>query len=77
MKLNKNFFNKSKTGDLMAHAINDLQAVRMLFAMGFIAGVDIFLMSIAAIFFMININLKLTLMAISPLPILSFVIVSS
>ncbi|MFO7659961.1 MAG: ABC transporter transmembrane domain-containing protein, partial [Candidatus Cloacimonadaceae bacterium] len=41
-----NFFNKAKTGDLMAYATNDLNAVRMLFGMGFIAASDIFLMTV-------------------------------
>lgn len=74
MQLSRNFFNKSKTGDLMAHATNDLIAVRMFFGMGFVAGADIILISIAALFFMITINLKLTLLAIIPLPLLSIII---
>jgi ATP-binding cassette, subfamily B, multidrug efflux pump len=69
-----NFFNKAKTGDLMAYATNDLNAVRMLFGMGFIAASDILLMTIASFSFMVSINLRLTLLAIIPLPILSFAI---
>ncbi|MCK9329004.1 MAG: ABC transporter ATP-binding protein [Candidatus Cloacimonetes bacterium] len=74
MTLSQNFFNFSKIGDLMAHATNDLNAVRMLFGMGFIAGADIILMATASFLFMITINVKLTLMAIIPLPLLSFMI---
>ena len=69
-----NFFNKAKTGDLMAYATNDLNAVRMLFGMGFIAASDIFLMTVASFSFMVSINLRLTLFAVIPLPILSFAI---
>jgi ATP-binding cassette subfamily B protein len=69
-----NFFNKAKTGDLMAYATNDLNAVRMLFGMGFIAASDIFLMTIASFSFMVSINFRLTMLAIIPLPILSFTI---
>lgn len=74
MKLSRNFFNKSKIGDLMAYATNDLNAVRMLFGIGFIAGADIFLMATASFIFMTSINLKLTILAILPLPLLSITI---
>jgi ATP-binding cassette, subfamily B, multidrug efflux pump len=69
-----NFFNKAKTGDLMAYATNDLNAVRMLFGMGFIAASDILLMTVASFSFMVSINFKLTLLAIIPLPIMSITI---
>ncbi len=69
-----NFFNKAKTGDLMAYATNDLNAVRMLFGMGFIAASDIILMTIASFSFMVTIDLRLTMFAIIPLPILSLAI---
>ncbi len=69
-----NFFNKAKTGDLMAYATNDLNAVRMLFGMGFIAASDIFLMTVASFSFMVSINLRLTLLAVIPLPFLSLTI---
>ena len=74
LKLSQNFFNFSKIGDLMAYSINDLNAVRMLFGMGFIAAADIFLMTIASFLFMVSINVKLTLLSIIPLPFLSITI---
>jgi ATP-binding cassette subfamily B protein len=74
MKLSANFYNKAKTGDLMAHATNDMNAVRMLLAFGFVIGADIIVIAIASLFFMIDISLKLTLLAIIPTPILSFII---
>ncbi|MCF7858006.1 MAG: ABC transporter ATP-binding protein/permease [Candidatus Cloacimonetes bacterium] len=75
MSLSANFYNKIKTGDLMAYAINDLNAVRMLVGFGFVIGVDIFVLTAASLFFMVSIDLKLTLMAIIPLPLLSIMIV--
>ena len=51
--LSANFFNKIKTGDLMAYAINDLNAIRMLVGFGFVIGVDIVLLAIASLAFMI------------------------
>jgi len=74
MRLSQSYFNFSKIGDLMALATNDLNAVRMLFGMGFIAGADIFLMATLSFVFMIGIDLKLTLLAIIPMPLLSFMI---
>ncbi|MCD4820199.1 MAG: ABC transporter ATP-binding protein/permease [Candidatus Cloacimonetes bacterium] len=75
MKLSANFFNRIKTGDLMAYATNDLNAVRMLIAFGFVIGVDILLLSIGNIFFMLDISPRLTLLAILPMPILSVIII--
>ncbi len=74
MKLSKNYFNHSKTGDLTAHATSDLLAVRMLFGMGFIAGADLLIISILSLTFMVEINLRLTLLSIIPLPLLTIVI---
>ncbi|MDD2331186.1 MAG: ABC transporter ATP-binding protein [Candidatus Cloacimonetes bacterium] len=74
LKLSQNYFNKSKTGDLMAYATNDMNAVRMLFGIGFIAASDIILMTIASFSFMMGINWRLTMLAIIPMPFLSFTI---
>lgn len=74
LKLSQNFFNKSKTGDLMAYATNDLNAVRMLMGMGFIAAMDIVFMTVASFSFMVSIDWRLTLLAIIPMPFLSLTI---
>lgn len=74
LKLSQNFFNTSKTGDLMAYATNDLNAVRMLFGMGLIAAMDIVFMTIASFSFMLSIDWRLTALAIIPMPFLSFTI---
>lgn len=71
MKLSQNFFNRHKIGDLMAHATNDLNAVRMMFGFGLIAGFDIVVMTIASLSFMIGINGRLTLYAVIPMPIIT------
>ena len=74
LRMSQNFFNRSKIGDLMAHATNDLTAVRMLFGMGLIAAMDIILMTIASFSFMGAINWRLTALAVIPLPFLSITI---
>lgn len=74
LKLSQNFFNRSKTGDLMAYATNDLNAVRMLLGMGLIAALDIVLMTVASFSFMVSINWRLTLLAVVPMPFLTLTI---
>ncbi len=75
LSLPRDFFNRAKTGDLMAYATNDLNAVRMLMGFGFVIIVDIVVFSIASMFFMINISSRLTLLAIIPMPLLTVIII--
>ncbi|HOZ00374.1 MAG TPA: ABC transporter ATP-binding protein [Candidatus Syntrophosphaera sp.] len=74
LRLSQNFFNRSHTGDLMAYATNDLNAVRMLLGMGLIAAMDIVLMTVASFSFMGAINWRLTGLAVLPMPILTLTI---
>ena len=62
------YFDKVKTGDLMAHATNDIQQVRMATGMGMVALNDAIVLGAAAIGFMAYINLKLTLFVLIPMP---------
>jgi len=71
LKMDAPFFERRTSGDLMAHSTNDLAAVQMACGMGMVAGVDSFVMSFAAIGFMIGIHPTLTLLALLPLPILA------
>ncbi len=72
--LSQSFYQRMKTGDIMARAINDLNAVRMATGMGLVALVDGIVLGIAAVGFMISIDLRLTLISLIPAPI---VIISS
>lgn len=66
-KLPPKFYNAHKTGDLMSYVINDLGAVRMAFAMGFVFLVEGVLINFAAIAVMArSINLTLTFAAAVP-----------
>ncbi|SHO51710.1 ABC transporter ATP-binding protein [Desulfopila aestuarii] len=71
LKMDAQFFEKYTTGDLMAHSSNDLNAVQMACGMGLVAAVDAFVMSTAAIGFMVHIHGQLTLMALLPMPFLA------
>ncbi len=64
------YFDQIKTGDLMAHATNDILQIRMACGMGLVALNDAIVLGTAAIGFMIYINLKLTLMVLIPMPLI-------
>ena len=69
--LSTEFFNYHKTGDLMAHATNDIHAVRMALGPGVVNSVDaLFLTSVIVFMMARTINLQLTLVALLPLPIM-------
>ena len=74
-KLSPRFFQNHNTGDLMAYATNDLNAVRMLFGIGVVLMFDVFFVTIASFALMSNINLKMTLFVIIPLPIVTFIMI--
>ncbi len=72
--LSANFFNRHKVGDLMAHATNDVQAVRMAFAMGVVATVDSSVLIVSTVVIMVEtISLPLSLWALLPLPVSAIV----
>jgi len=71
MTMDGNFFSKYSTGSIMAHGANDLSAVQMACGMGLVAAIDALVMSVAAISFMFNIHVTLTLFALLPMPILA------
>ncbi len=69
--LSVSYFDKTKTGDLMAHATNDVQHVRMAFGMGMVALTDAIVLGFAAVGFMLYINVELTLLALLPMPVIA------
>jgi ATP-binding cassette subfamily B protein len=60
-----------KTGDLMARMTNDMRAVRQASGFALVAFVDGFFMTIAILAIMLSQNARLTLLSISPLPIIT------
>ncbi|MFL6262526.1 MAG: ABC transporter ATP-binding protein [Thermoanaerobaculia bacterium] len=63
------FFHQYPTGDLMARATNDLQAVRMLCGPAIMYMTNTLFMAIGALFFMTRISLPLMLLALAPMPL--------
>lgn len=73
LTLDFSYFDTHKTGDLMAHAVNDINAVRMAMGFGFIILIDIVILGCASLIMMLNINPLLTFYALIPFPVIAIV----
>ena len=72
--LSQSFFNNRKTGDLMAHATNDIQAVRQAFGIGVVMITDSIFLTLATVIIMIiTIDIRLTAIALVPLPFIALI----
>lgn len=72
--LSPEFYSKRKTGDLIAYAINDINAVRMTFGPALALSFNSLVICASSIYFMlISISIKLTLITLAPLPFVIFV----
>lgn len=70
--LSARYYNSHKTGDLMAHFTNDLQAIRQAVGMAVITAFDAVIMTIMVLVKMIvYVDLKLTLLAFIPLTLVA------
>jgi ATP-binding cassette subfamily B protein len=67
--LSAGFFDRTKTGDLMAHATNDIHQIRMAAGLGLVALNDAIVLGAAAIGFMLYIHVELTLYVLIPMPL--------
>ncbi|MCD4742957.1 MAG: ABC transporter ATP-binding protein/permease [Desulfobacteraceae bacterium] len=70
LTLDQDYYDKIKTGDIMAHATSDINHIRMAFGFGLIALTDALLLGSATIGIMLYLNVKLTLYALIPMPML-------
>ena len=66
------FYWRTKTGDLMARAVNDIDAVRMAAGMGLVALTDGVVLGLATIGFMLYIDIRLTLVSLVPTPFIVY-----
>ncbi len=69
--LSSTFYGKVKTGDLMARMTNDMRAVRQASGFALVSFVDGFFMTIAILIIMLSRDPRLTLLSISPLPVIT------
>lgn len=71
--LSARYFNEHKTGDLMAHFTNDLQAVRMLMGPTVVTAFDATVMLVMVLGkMMLYVDLRLTLVAVAPLLLIMY-----
>lgn len=70
--LSQRFYNENKTGDLMTHFINDLQATRMAIGPAIISMFDAIVMTFMVLYkMMFKVDLKLTLMTLFPMLVIA------
>ena len=70
-RLSSNFYKQNRTGDLMNRISEDVSKVRMYFGPAIMYSINLVLLFVIAFTKMININVKLTLYTVAPMPILS------
>jgi ATP-binding cassette subfamily B multidrug efflux pump len=73
-RLSYSFYQRTRTGDIMARATNDLNAVRMLAGPGIMYSANTVVFTAGALAFMLSISPRLTLFAFLPLPVVSIVV---
>ncbi|MEI4831299.1 ABC transporter transmembrane domain-containing protein [Bacillus sp. FJAT-53711] len=75
LKMTPTFYQKNRTGDLMARATNDLKAIAMTAGFGILTLVDSSLYMLTIVLMMgISISWKLTFAALLPLPIMAYAV---
>jgi ATP-binding cassette subfamily B multidrug efflux pump len=72
--LSQDFYQRTRTGDIMARTTNDLNAVRMMLGPAIMYSANTLVFTLAALPFMFQISKELLLYAFVPLPIASVVI---
>ncbi len=73
-KLPLRYFQNTSTGNIMAHATNDINAVRMFLGPAVMYSTDTFIRLMIVLTIMILLNVELTIFALLPLPFLSIVV---
>ncbi|QYN56771.1 ATP-binding cassette domain-containing protein [Lactobacillus panisapium] len=73
MEMDRTFYQRHRTGDLMAHATNDVSAIQEVAGEGILTLVDSLLMSVSTMIAMIIfVDWRLTIVALIPLPFLAW-----
>lgn len=73
-KLSLSFFQNTPTGDLMAHATNDIGAVRNAVGPGIMYPTDTVMTFILVLVMMLSLDWRLTLLALIPMPFVSYIV---
>jgi len=73
-KQDSGFYQRYRTGDIMARMTNDLNAVRMLLGPALMYSANTVFFTVGAVFFVLRISPWLTLVALAPMPIASILV---
>ena len=73
-QLSYSYYQRTRTGDIMARLTNDLNAVRMLLGPAIMYSANTIVFTVGALVYMLHISPRLTLFAFLPLPIASVII---
>jgi ATP-binding cassette subfamily B multidrug efflux pump len=73
LRLSRPWYDRAKSGDLMALATNDIGAVRMMLGPGILVGADTLLLVSMVLIVLLSLSWKLTLIALIPLPLIALV----
>ena len=68
------FYQRYRTGDIMARMTNDLQAVRMLLGPALMYSANTVFFTVGALFYVLRISPWLTLVALAPMPLASILV---
>src|SRR6202040_2200500 len=72
--LSYSYYQRTRTGDIMARATNDLNAVRMLLGPAIMYTANTIVFTAGALLFMLKISPRLTMVAFLPLPAASILV---
>jgi ATP-binding cassette subfamily B protein len=73
--LHSGFYSGNRTGDIMARATNDMNAVRMMLGPGLMYWVETSLTFVLAVLVMLYVDWKLTVIALAPAPLVSVAVI--
>jgi ATP-binding cassette, subfamily B, multidrug efflux pump len=73
-KQDSGYYQRYRTGDIMARLTNDLNAVRQLLGPAIMYSANTILFSVGALYFLLHISPWLTLVALAPMPIASILV---
>lgn len=73
-KLTRAFYNTRSTGDIMAHATNDISNVRNFAGPGIMYSLQTFTRIVITLFVLFSISPSVTLLALAPLPLITFIV---
>src|SRR6056297_2213177 len=74
--LSSDFYQRMKTGDIMARSSNDMRAIRMASGMAVVAFIDGFFLSLAILIILFSQFPKLALITIVPLPFITVIVLA-